>query len=89
MIVEDKPGRITLTEAEKSILLLHPKFLLPDDLSEEEIEVELNLLGCKLRWSIQKDLDEELAPEDQIEVTEEEKIRIAENEEESRMIYDP
>ena len=89
MIVENTPGKINLTPAEIKLLEKTPKYQVLDALMEEEFEVELEILGTKLRWSIQKDIDESLEEDEVVEdltAQEEDNIRIIEAS--TRQVYD-
>ena len=76
-----------MTEEEKSVLTMHPKFSVIDTLREDALDFEQELAYAKLRIQIHKELDEKV--EDEEETTEEEEEMIEEQEAKSRQTFDP
>ena len=86
-------GDVALTDEEKSILKLHPKFAIPAKLDEENLEFEFELGVAKLRMEIGREEAEKLSTEDgeilDDEITPEEEEIMEEEEARSRQTYDP
>ena len=95
---------VLLTEDEKSVLQLHPKFSLRDTVTIENLEYEQELGYAKVRMELRKENEESLEDEDtlvksgdtpsfvdQNEILEKERIDelSAEQEARSRQFYDP
>ena len=51
-------GEVNLTNEEKSILSLHPKLSIVEDLNDDALEFEQELAYSKVRIQLQKELDE-------------------------------
>ena len=60
-----------------------------DALQEGAIEFEIELANAKLRIHMQKELEEKLEEGEEIELSQEEKDAIEEEESKSRMTFDP
>ena len=82
-------GEINLSNEEKSILTMHPKFCVMDALEEGAIEFEIELANAKLRIQLQKEIEEKLEDGEEIELSQEEKDTIEEEEAKSRLTFDP
>ena len=86
-------GDVRLTEDEKCLLKLHPKFAIPSKLENDDLEYEFELDVAKLRMEIRKEEEEKLSEEEEKikeqNMTEEEKERIEEIEAKSRQTFDP
>ena len=80
-------GEITLPSEQMSILKMHPKFAIVEDLKEGGLVFEQELSYAKLRITIQKELDERL--ENEKELTQEEEEKLEELDAKSRMTFDP
>ena len=81
-------GNVVLTEEEKSVLRLPPKFGIMDKLCDEVAEVELQSCSAKHRWEASKLEEEEL-----VDISGEEEKRVKAEmdliEAKSRQMYDP
>ena len=82
-------GEVYLSEAEISVLRLHPKFSVIELLSEGGLDFEQELAYAKLRMTINKELEEKVEGEEEIEITEEEQEMQDEIEAKSRQTFDP
>ena len=82
-------GNIILSNEEKSVLEMHPKFCVMDVLSEGAMNFEIELANAKLRIQLQRELDEKLEDEDEVEISPEEKNVIEEEEAKSRLVFNP
>ena len=79
-------GDVKLSNEEKSILSLHPKFSLIEDLRDDSLEFEQELSYSKLRIQLNKELNDV----DELEETTPEEELIAEEEDaKSRLTFDP
>ena len=79
-------GEVTLTNEEKSILSLHPKFSLMEDLEDDNLEFEQELSYSKVRIQLNKELNEA----DEIEtMSPEEELAAEEEDAKSRLTFDP
>ena len=101
---EDEDDELILTEDEKMILRLHPKFSVRDTVTNENLEYEQELGYAKVRFDLTKENEESLEDEDSFdtnnktptfgqenETREKERIEEMGEEEEarSRQFYDP
>ena len=84
-------GDVTLSNEEKSVLKLHPKFSIIETLQENTIEFEQELSYAKLRITINKEIqeNEELESNDDPSKTPEEEEAALEDEARSRLTFDP
>ena len=80
-------GDITLSEDEKSILRINPKFALMNCLKNEEMSLDLEMGCAKLRYTLGRENDERL--DDEVEITEEEEEKLEEIDARSRQFFDP
>ena len=80
-------GDIKLDEHEETLLRLHPKFAILNNIEEEDCEWDLELGFAKLRYEIGRESEEKI--EDEEEITEEERTRLEEIEARARMAYEP
>ena len=79
-------GEVNLTNEEKSILSLHPKFSIVEDLNDDALEFEQELAYSKVRIQLQKELDEN----DNIEtLPPKEEMALEEEDAKSRLTFDP
>ena len=81
-------GYVTLSDDEKAVLKLHPKFAVREDLDDEDIDFQGELGWAKLRYQLLREAedDEGIGDEvdDELELTEEEKERFEIEEAKSR-----
>ena len=82
-------GEIHLSNEEKSVLRMHPKFCVMETLKEGAMNFEIELANAKLRIQLHKENDEKLDDTEEIELTQEEKDTIEEEEAKSRQTFDP
>ena len=82
-------GDVDLTEKERKILGLHPKFSVVQKLPKDALDLDIELANAKLRMQLKKEQDEKVDDEDQIEITAEEQERLDELEAECRQIFNP
>ena len=86
-------GNIEINDDEMSVLRLHPKFAVIEDLEAGGIEFDQELAFAKTRIQISKELEEMIDDENgeaqQHEMTEEDRKKDAELEAKSRQIFDP
>ena len=75
-------GQVELTQEEKSVLKLHPKFCIIDKLSRQEFEQEQEAALAKLRMEINKE-------EENKDLTNEEIIENQEIDAKGRQVFDP
>ena len=84
-------GDVTLSNEEKSVLKLHPKFSIIETLQENTIEFEQELSYAKLRITINKEIqeNEDFESNDEPSKTPEEEEAALEDEARSRLTFDP
>ena len=84
-------GDITLSDNERSVLSLHPKFSVISALQEGDIDFEQESAFAKLRMQLGKELDERLEDdtEGKFEMTSEERSKAEELEARTRQVFDP
>ena len=86
-------GNVLLSENERKVLRLHPKFALMSDMSDEEMDFEMELCFAKIRYQLSRELGEKLSDEDEAmlkrEFTAEEEEKMEEDEAKSRQVFDP
>ena len=58
-------------KSQESVLKMHPKFAIMEDLKEGGLEFEQELAYAKIRIQIKKELDEQLEGEENVEMTQE------------------
>ena len=75
-------GDIQLSDGERSVLELHPKYAIPPDLQEGGLELEQERANTKYRFERHKEIERE-------EMTEEEVKEGIENDARSRQVFDP
>ena len=80
-------GEVTLSLEEKSVLKLHPKFSVMQNLVEGGLDFEQEIAYAKLRMELGKEIEER--KEDATEMTEEEKEVTEELDAKSRQVFDP
>ena len=83
-----KIGEVNLSPEEESILKLHPKFSVIQNLKENALDFEKELSYAKVRMEKQKEIDEALG-EETVEQTVEEKEKMEELEAEQRQTSCP
>ena len=82
-------GKVEISEEEKEVLRLHPKFAILNDINPVDMAWDMELGFGKLRYQLSRENEEKLAPEDEIEITEEEKENMEITEGKARQVYDP
>ena len=65
-------GEINLSNEAMSVLKMHPKFSVMEDLKEGGLEFEQELAYAKVRIQIQKEIDERTEDGDEVKLTPEE-----------------
>ena len=86
-------GDVELSEEEKKVLRLHPKFALLQDLDMEDMELDIELGCAKLRYQIGRENEEKVVDASgnliEEDISEEEEEKLIEIEAKSRQIFDP
>ena len=87
-------GNLVLSEEVKSVLRLHPKFAIREKIEDEELDFQQELGYAKLRYQLNREEEEDLGSEDEMEeATEEEREQEKDKQEEeearSRQFFDP
>ena len=89
-------GQIELTDNEREVLKLHPKFAVREEVDEEDMDFQGELGYAKVRYQLLKEAeddegigDELEEGEELIELTEEEKEELEMQEAKRRQFYDP
>ena len=80
-------GDVDLTENERKVLRLHPKFSVIQDLPEDALDLDGELSYAKLRMQISKENDEKVDGEEDLEITDEEREKLEEMEAQCRQIF--
>ena len=80
-------GDLNLTENQRKILGLHPKFSVVQKLPKDALDLDIELANAKLRIQLKKDQDEKLEDEEEIKLTEAEQEKLDEMEAECRQIF--
>jgi hypothetical protein len=82
-------GDVELTDNERKILGLHPKFSVVQKLPKDALDLDIELANAKLRMQLKKEYDEKVDGEEEIEITDEEQERLDELDAQCRQIFDP
>ena len=82
-------GDADLTENEKLVLRMHPKFSVVQKLPKDALDFDKELAFTKVRMTLNKENNEKVEGEEEIEITEEEQERYDELDAQSRQIFDP
>ena len=82
-------GDVELTDNERKILGLHPKFSVVQKLPKDALDLDIELSNAKLRMQLKKEYDEKVDGEEEIEITDEEQERLDELDAQCRQIFDP
>ena len=85
-------GDVEISEEEEMALGLHPKTVIMEKLLDDDLEVEKEICYAKIRIQMNKEIDEKVEGEEDIEMTEEDlmiKRKAEEIEAKARQIYDP
>ena len=82
-------GETNLSDEAISVLKMHPKFSVMEDLKEGGLEFEQELAYAKVRIQIQKEIDERIECEVEVKLTPEEEEKQEELDARSRMTFDP
>ena len=80
-------GEVTLSDDEKELLRLHPKFAILTDFKEVDLEWDRELGFGKLRYQLSRENEEKL--DDEVQITEEEREKFEIMEGKTRQVYDP
>ena len=85
-------GELDLTNGEKTILKMHPKCSVMDNLPEGALDFEQEISYAKVRMQLHKELGEKLEEDEEneeVEMTPEEHEIVEEQEAKSRLTFDP
>ena len=83
-------GDVELTENERLVLGLHPKFSVMQKLPKDGLDLDSELSFAKLRIQLRKEQEERLEDEeDAVELTDEERDKLDELDAQCRQIFDP
>jgi hypothetical protein len=81
-------GDVILTDNERIVLRLPPKFAIEENLSEDGLALDEELAFANARMTINKGEEEKLNDDDGMEVDEEEEMEREKDEARTRQIYD-
>ena len=78
-----------MTEKERKILGMYPKFSVVQRLPRDALDLDVELANAKLRMQLKKEYDEKIEDEEEVEITEEEQDKLDEMEAQCRQIFNP
>ena len=82
-------GEIDLDDDEMKVLCMHPKFAIVECIDETENKFEQEMGYAKVRYELNKEYEEKVDGEEEVEMTREEEEKIEEIEAMSRQYFDP